>query len=72
MSDEHEQVLLSYFDPAETLRISTKLARLVERLDVEESTYRAERRDALDNRRLDELLARRRAEAPPPGDERAG
>ncbi|MCF7549011.1 MarR family winged helix-turn-helix transcriptional regulator [Pseudonocardia sp. WMMC193] len=72
VSDEHERMLLAYFDPAEVLRISTRLARLVERLDAEESTYRAERREALDNRRLDELLARRRAADPDLDDEHSG
>jgi MarR family transcriptional regulator for hemolysin len=58
-ADEHEQMVLSFFDPTELPRLIHRLRRLVERLDIEEMGDRAERRENGSRRQLDEILARR-------------
>jgi hypothetical protein len=52
-------MVLSFFDPTDVPLLIQRLRRLAERLDVEEMSDRAERREAGSRRELDEIVARR-------------
>jgi MarR family transcriptional regulator, transcriptional regulator for hemolysin len=61
----HERRVTEVFGPAgEVLRLIDRLRRLVDRLDLDDSDDRTERRDARENKKLDEILVRRGFQVP--------